>query len=239
MKKKWIVLLFAILALGFTACLKIGGDDFRIFPVQQVVVATQNDTAYLMCLYGKLLAPKLDSKYKHGDCLLASYTVYYTSTYPLEASDIKVFDLVDQKSVEVSELVEVGDDYTFPITDAIADDYAPCFEGKALIYTQVLVKKNTNLDYQLTLVRKSSPEYEFDAYLTAKLVSDGTGTAESRVDYRAFDFKVPILNYGRELVSADKVVYQEIQVNLYFFAGGTATEPDWKFVRTCQYSLFK
>lgn len=240
MEKKWLFLLFAILVLGLTACDLEVGDNYVNFAAEPAVVAIDNETVSICVFDNKLLAPGLDTqKYKHGDCLLASYRIY-TQKYTLEASDIEVKQVVEQMPVEMSDESIKIDEYNYPIKNSEAIGISPLFEGKVFFQIHVSVKNNTNLSYRMTLVHtpKALAKNEFDAYLMAKLNADGSGLNESRFDYQVFDFKLPILSDGID-ESDNGWMFRTVKVNLYYFTEFTDKEtPKWVFSKTYLFKLF-
>ncbi|MDR0546816.1 MAG: hypothetical protein LBG77_04430 [Dysgonamonadaceae bacterium] len=243
MKKNWMILSLMALVYSLTSCLNFDeGENYQRFGAEQVVVEKQNEETYLRTLRGILKAPELKDR-KHGECLLAAYTVYF-NTAELQASDIEVAEeVVLNPVISLSELfIEKG--YTDTINDFIPFDYNFYLDGKVFFGIQTTGAKNAIMAFNLTLVPKaeSSASNEFNAYLTAKRVAEGTGTAALRADYQVFDFKQFIIENGLETTNNNYAV-QTVKINFFYLSGFKDDKPEWKqnanVTKAIEYNLLK
>jgi hypothetical protein len=244
MKKFGIILSVVALAWNMISCLNLEeGDNYQGFGPEPVVVYKHNDTTGIRTLLGLLLAPELSDK-NNGDCLIATYTVYFNKP-ELTASNIET-EVVLQKPAILSEnsRPEIAEGYTDSILTFIPVSYNANLDGKVFFQIACSAKKNSMVDFNMTFIHtpESTATNVFNAYLTAKLTSPETGTAERRDDIQVFDFKQIIREYGLDKTS-DYWLFQTIKVNFYYFTGFDKNDqPVWQQVTSSDeynYDIFQ
>jgi len=207
-----------------TGCLGDGVSEETRYGEEVVIRHAKDGTTELHATLGTYNASDL-SDYNDGDCLIANYTVDYT-TNPYTAKKITVQQSVKQKEAVLmysdsvmspSDVLNTIGEFNYPIS-YVSPSHVPNFGGKFFFYIQHSADKLVDIEYQLAFYRADSVASNvYNVYLTArKLQEEGVGEPKVIANRQVFDVKYLILEYGEPILSAENYEMKDLKINLYY-----------------------